>query len=628
MSSPSPGSPGGGWNLSRWSVLHPSFIGFLMLACSAAGMVAYWRMGRAEDPSFTIKTAVVSATWPGATAEEMERYVADLVEEKLRETPNLEYLQTYCMSDAMLMLVQLKGSVRGKAADDAWYQVRKKLDDIRSELPSGVLGPAVDDEYGDVYSAIYAMTGEEYTYAELKRLCEMARTRLLRIEDIEKVDVIGAQEEQIFVDFSHRKLSTLGITPLQIFDSVQRQGAMLRSGSIDTESDRIHVRVSRDFSGVENIQAIPVETAGKVFRLGDVATVTRGYETPPLFKTRFNGKPCVSVGVVMRKGGNIIKLGDAIENEMKVVRNMVPAGVEIGTIAFQPHVVEESVGEFLNSFFEALAIVLVVSFLSLGFRAGIVVALSVPLVLAISLILMEAIGMNLDRISLGALILSLGLLVDDAIIAVEMMAVKMEEGWSRVDAAAFAWTSTAFPMLSGTLITVAGFLPVGFAQSTSGEYAGGIFWVLGITLLVSWLVAVLFTPVLGVGLLPKHAAKSRDPSTRAGMFQTPFHRALRWVIQACVRRPVMVVSLTAMMFLAAMYGFTRLQQQFFPTSSRTEILVDIRMHEGSSIAATEAMTPKPSRGMCFTTQPTWAAVRLASFWRSTPTCPTRALQRW
>ena len=592
MSSPSPGSPGGGWNLSRWSVLHPSFIGFLMLACSAAGMVAYWRMGRAEDPSFTIKTAVVSATWPGATAEEMERYVADLVEEKLRETPNLEYLQTYCMSDAMLMLVQLKGSVRGKAADDAWYQVRKKLDDIRSELPSGVLGPAVDDEYGDVYSAIYAMTGEEYTYAELKRLCEMARTRLLRIEDIEKVDVIGAQEEQIFVDFSHRKLSTLGITPLQIFDSVQRQGAMLRSGSIDTESDRIHVRVSRDFSGVENIQAIPVETAGKVFRLGDVATVTRGYETPPLFKTRFNGKPCVSVGVVMRKGGNIIKLGDAIENEMKVVRNMVPAGVEIGTIAFQPHVVEESVGEFLNSFFEALAIVLVVSFLSLGFRAGIVVALSVPLVLAISLILMEAIGMNLDRISLGALILSLGLLVDDAIIAVEMMAVKMEEGWSRVDAAAFAWTSTAFPMLSGTLITVAGFLPVGFAQSTSGEYAGGIFWVLGITLLVSWLVAVLFTPVLGVGLLPKHAAKSRDASTRAGMFQTPFHRALRWVIQACVRRPVMVVSLTAMMFLAAMYGFTRLQQQFFPTSSRTEILVDIRMHEGSSIAATEAMAKR------------------------------------
>lgn len=580
------------WNLSRWSVVHPSFIGFLMLACSAAGIAAYLRMGRAEDPSFTIKTAVVSAAWPGATPEEMERYVADLLEAKLRETPNLEYLQTYCMSDAMLMLVQLKGAVRGKAADDAWYQVRKKLDDIRSDLPAGVMGPAVDDEYGDVYAAIYAFTGEDYSPAELKRLCEMARTRLLRVDDIEKVDLIGAQEEQIFVEFSHQKLSTLGITPLQIFDSVQRQGAMLRSGSIDTESDRIYVRVSRDFSGVEKIQAIPVEAAGKVFRLGDVATVTRGYENPPSFKTRYNGKPCVSIGVVMRRGGNILKLGKAVEQEMLAVKNLVPAGVDIGSIAFQPHVVEESVGEFLNSFFEALCIVLVVSFLSLGFRAGVVVALSVPLVLAISLVVMNSMGMNLDRITLGALILSLGLLVDDAIIAVEMMAVKMEEGWSRIDSAAFAWTSTAFPMFSGTLITIAGFLPVGFAESTSGEYAGGIFWVVGITLIVSWFVAVVFTPVLGIALLPKEIAKTQHATSHAPMFQTPFHRALRWIIRACVRRPAAVLCITAAMFVASALGFTRLQQQFFPTSSRTEIMVDIRMHEGSSIAATEAMAKR------------------------------------
>jgi multidrug efflux pump len=581
-----------GWNLSRWSVLHPSFIGFLMLACSAAGIAAYMRMGRAEDPSFTIKTAVVSATWPGATPEEMERYVADLVEAKLRATPNLEYLQTYCMSDAMLMLVQLKGEVRGKAADEAWYQVRKKLDDIRGDLPAGVMGPAVDDEYGDVYSAIYAFTGDEYSPAELKRLCEMTRNRLLRVEDVAKVDLIGEQEEQIFVEFSHQKLSTLGITPLQIFDSVQRQGAMVRSGSIDTDSDRIHVRVSRDFSEVENIQAIPVEAMGKVFRLGDVATVTRGYQTPAVFKTRYNGKPCVSIGVVMRNGGNIIKLGEAIEREMHVVRGLVPAGVDIGTIAFQPQVVEESVGEFLNSFIEALLIVLVVSFLSLGFRAGVVVALSVPLVLAISLVIMNMMGMNLDRITLGALILSLGLLVDDAIIAVEMMAVKMEEGWNRIDSAAFAWTSTAFPMFSGTLITIAGFLPVGIAQSTSGEYAGGIFWVVGITLIVSWFVAVVFTPVLGIALLPKEIAKTHQTTSHAPMFQTPFHRSLRWIIRACVRRPAAVVCITAAMFVAAVFGFTRLQQQFFPTSSRTEIMVDIRMHEGASIAATEAMAKR------------------------------------
>ncbi|MCU0707545.1 MAG: efflux RND transporter permease subunit [Pirellula sp.] len=577
------------WNLSRWSVLHSSFVLFLMLACSAAGISAYLRLGRAEDPTFTIKTAVVSAAWPGATPEEMQQFVAERVEEKLRETPNLDFLQTYCISDRMLTLVQLKDSARGKAAEDAWYQVRKKLDDIRSDLPSGVLGPAVNDEYGDVYSAIYAFTGDEYSYAELKRLCEMARTRLLRLDNIEKVDVIGEQEEQIFVEFSHRKLSTLGITPLQIFDSVQRQGAMLRSGSIDTDTDRIHVRVSRDFSGLEQLEAIPVEAAGKVFRLGDVAKVTRSYANPPLFKTRYNGKPCVSLGVVMQRGGNVLELGQAIEKEMEVVRSLTPIGVEIGTIAFQPHVVEESVGEFLNSFFEALVIVLVVSFLSLGFRTGIVVALSVPLVLAISLIIMEALGMNLDRITLGALILSLGLLVDDAIIAVEMMAVKMEEGWNRVDAATFAWTSTAFPMLSGTLITIAGFLPVGFAKSTSGEYAGGIFWVVGITLVVSWFVAVTFTPLLGVKLLPSHWKKSHDAASHAAAFQTPFHRVLRRLIQACVRRPWVVVGVTGAMFVAALFGFTRLQQQFFPTSSRTEVLVDVRMNEGASIAATERM---------------------------------------
>ena len=583
------------WNLSRWAVTHQAFVGFLMIACSIAGLVTYWQMGRAEDPSFTIKTALVGAVWPGATADEMQRYVAKKIEDKLRETPKLEFLLTYCISDRMMTLVQLQDSVRGRDVANTWYQVRKKLDDIRGELPASLIGPTVDDEYGDVYSAVYMFTGDDYSLAELKRVAQQARTRLLKVKDVEKVDIIGEQQEQILLEFSHRKLATLGVTPQQIFDSVARQSVMLRSGSVDTDEDRIHVRVDRSFSGIEQIEAVPVEASGRVFRLGDVAKVTRSYETPPSFLARYNGKPAVGIGVVMQKGGNVLELGKALTRQWQTISDDIPAGVEVNTVAFQPQVVKASVGEFLKSFMEALVIVLIVSFLSLGMRTGIVVALSVPLVLAISLVVMHSMGMNLDRITLGALILSLGLLVDDAIIAVEMMAVKMEQGWSRLDAATFAWTSTAFPMFSGTLITVAGFLPVGFARSTSGEYAGGIFWVVGITLVTSWLVAVLFTPLLGMRLLPE---PQRGTSNRAHgasghqAFDSPFHRVLRGMVRAAVTRPWLVVSLTFGLFLLAVLGMTRLQQQFFPRSSRPELLVDVRMNEGSSIGATSEMLRK------------------------------------
>ena len=583
------------WNLSRWAVTHQAFVGFLMIACSIAGLVTYWQMGRAEDPSFTIKTALVGAVWPGATADEMQRYVAKKIEDKLRETPKLEFLLTYCISDRMMTLVQLQDSVRGRDVANTWYQVRKKLDDIRGELPASLIGPTVDDEYGDVYSGVYMFTGDDYSLAELKRVAQQARTRLLKVKDVEKVDIIGEQQEQILLEFSHRKLATLGVTPQQIFDSVARQSVMLRSGSVDTDEDRIHVRVDRSFSGIEQIEAVPVEASGRVFRLGDVAKVTRSYETPPSFLARYNGKPAVGIGVVMQKGGNVLELGKALTRQWQTISDDIPAGVEVNTVAFQPQVVKASVGEFLKSFLEALVIVLIVSFLSLGMRTGIVVALSVPLVLAISLVVMHSMGMNLDRITLGALILSLGLLVDDAIIAVEMMAVKMEQGWSRLDAATFAWTSTAFPMFSGTLITVAGFLPVGFARSTSGEYAGGIFWVVGITLVTSWLVAVLFTPLLGMRLLPE---PQRGTSNRAHgasghqAFDSPFHRVLRGMVRAAVTRPWLVVSLTFGLFLLAVLGMTRLQQQFFPRSSRPELLVDVRMNEGSSIGATSEMLRK------------------------------------
>lgn len=561
-----------------------------MLAFSVAGYSAYRQMGRAEDPTFAIKTCVVGAAWPGATPNEMQRYVAQRIEDKLRETPKLDFLLTYCISDRMMTLVQLEDSVRGRDVADTWYQIRKKLDDIRGDLPSGLLGPNVDDEYGDVYSAIYSFTGEDYSLAELKRMCEQARKRLLKVKDVEKVDIIGEQQEQIVVEFSHRKLATLGITPQQIFDSVARQSGMRRSGSIDTDEDRIHVRVSRDFGGIEEIEAVPVEASGRVFRVGDVAKVSRSYETPPNFLMRYNGKPAVAIGLVMNKGGNVLELGKSLVQEMELLKSEIPVGVEIGSVSFQPKVVEASVGEFLKSFLEALAIVLIVSFISLGLRTGIVVALSVPLVLAISLIVMHAMGMNLDRISLGALILALGLLVDDAIIAVEMMAVKMEQGWNRLEAATFAWSSTAFPMFSGTLITVAGFLPVGFAPSTSGEYAGGIFWVVGISLITSWVVAVLFTPLLGLHLLPDppgHNPLGQVDSHHA--FDTRFHRLLRGLVRAAVSRPWMVVATTFALFMASVFGLTKLQQQFFPQSSRPELMVDVRMNQGASIGATTEM---------------------------------------
>ena len=575
------------FNLSRWAVTHPAFVTFLILACSVAGLQAYFQMGRAEDPSFTIKTGIVSAVWPGATSEEMQQQVADLVEVKLRETPYLDFLQTYCLSDRMMTLVQLKDSVPTKQVADIWYQVRKKLGDIKNDLPQGVIGPDVNDEYGDVYSALYAFNGDDFSPAELKRMCEEARKRLLRIADVEQVDIIGEQSERIYIEFSHQKLATLGISPSQIFESVQKQNVLVRSGSIDTATDRIHVRVSRDFDGIDQISAVPVQANGRVFRLDDIATVKRGYEDPTRYLVRYNGKPAVVLGGVMSKGGNVLKLGHALESELEIIREQVPVGVSIGNIAFQPHVVEESVGEFIRSFVEALVIVLVVSFLSLGFRTGIVVALSVPLVLSISLVVMNSIGMNLDRISLGALILALGLLVDDAIIAVEMMAVKMEEGWGRIDAATFAWTSTAFPMLSGTLITVVGFLPVGFARSSSGEYAGGIFWVVGITLIASWFVAVVFTPHLGLLLLPDfHKKKGEEHHVP---FQSAFHRFLRAIVRICVRRPIYVVAVTVVMFVGALFGFTKLQQQFFPLSSRAELIVDVRMNEGASIEATDRM---------------------------------------
>jgi multidrug efflux pump subunit AcrB len=572
------------FNLSAWAVKHQAFVLFLIIAMSIAGVGSYLQLGRAEDPSFTIKVMVIQAFWPGATAAEMQSQVADRIEKRLQELPYFDYVKTYSRPGMTVLQPVLKEDVPARRVPDIWYQTRKKSTDIKKDLPEGVIGPAFNDEYGDVFSAVYMISGDGLSLAELKDYAETARQRLLSVRDVAKVDIVGNVDQRIYIEYSYQKLSTLGISPLLIIDSIRKQNAMAPAGFVETGADRVYVRVSGAFTGVDAVAAVPVEDAGRTFRLGDITDVKRGYEDPPGFLVRHQGKPAVGVVVAMADGGNVLELGVNLGAAIKELRSQIPIGVEIEQIADQPKVVEESVGEFLKSFLEALIIVLVVSFLSLGWRTGIVVAIAVPLVLAIVFVVMDATSMNLDRISLGALIIALGLLVDDAIIAVEMMVVKMEQGLDRVEAASFAWTSTAFPMLTGTLVTAAGFLPVGFAKSTAGEYAGGIFWVVGLSLVISWFVAVIFTPYLGVKLLPQPSHAGHDG---AMLHASRPYRVLRSAVSWSVghRKTVIVVVLCT--FALAGVGFGFVQQQFFPTSERPELFIELRLPEGSAIGATE-----------------------------------------
>ncbi|MEW6122361.1 MAG: efflux RND transporter permease subunit [Pseudomonadota bacterium] len=583
----------GGFNLSAWAIRHRALTLFAILLLAASGTFAYFKLGRAEDPSFTIKVMVVSAIWPGATADEMQQQVADPIEKKLQALGHLDRLESYSRPGVSVIQVVLKDTTPPKSVPDLWYQVRKKVGDMRGELPSGVVGPFFNDEYGDVYSGLYMLSGDKVSPAELKRQAEIIRQKLLRVQDVQKVDLIGERPERIYIEFSHARLATLGITPQQIFQSLARQNAVVSGGAVDTKADRINLRLTGAFTGVEAIAAVPVAAGNAVFRLGDVATVRRGYEDPPSFIIRQHGRDAIGIGVSMEAGANILTLGANLKTAMDAAMRELPVGIDVTQVADQPHIVGESVGEFLKTFAEALVIVLVVSFLSLGFRTGIVVALSVPLVLAIVFLVMFADGMDLHRITLGALIIALGLLVDDAIIAIEMMVVKMEEGWDRAKAASFAWTSTAFPMLTGTLVTAAGFLPVGFARSSSGEYAGGIFWVVGIALIASWFVAVIFTPYLGYMLLPdfKKAGAHGDAHGHA-THDGRLYRAFRRVLDACLRHRFLVIGVTFGAFAASIAAFGMVQQQFFPTSTRTELFLEMRLPEGTSITATEATTRK------------------------------------
>ena len=573
------------FNLSGWAVSHPALILFLIIALGAAGFVSYQRLGRAEDPFFTVKVVNVSAIWPGATAEEMQMQVADPIEKKLQELPYFEKVQTYSKPSFTAMQVTFRDSTPPKEVPYLFYLLRKKLADVQGQLPTGLLGPVVNDEFSDVDSILYMMTGDGADYAQLKKAAEGLRQRLLKVSGVTKVDLYGTQDEKIYVEFSHAKLATLGITPQALFDSLAKQNNVVPAGTVETSAQRVPLRVTGALDGVKAVAETPVESNGRVFRLGDIATITHGYVDPPSFVVRQQGKPALGIGVVTAKGANILELGKDVADATAEFMNAVPQGINIDQIADQPKVVEHAVSEFVHSFIEALAIVLFVSFVALGWRTGIVVALSVPLVLAIVFIFMNAMSLDLHRITLGALIIALGLLVDDAIIAVEMMVVKMEQGWDRIRAASFAWESTAFPMLTGTLVTAAGFLPIGFANSAVGEYAGGIFWIVAIALVASWFVAVIFTPYIGVKLLPNiTVSHSHDPHA---VYETRIYRLLRGMIQWCVDHRVKVVLATVGIFALSIVAFGHVQQQFFPLSERPELFLQLRLPEGTAFRVTE-----------------------------------------
>ncbi len=583
------------FNLSEWALAHQQLVLYFIVALLVSGVIAYGTLGQAEDPEFTIKVIVINTQWPGASAEEVELQITEKLEKKLQETPWLDHVRSFSRPGQSMIFVLLKDYAPPKDVPEIWYQVRKKIADIRHTLPRGAQGPFVNDEFGDTFGTIFAFTADGFSYAQMKDYAERARQELLRIPNVAKVELLGEQAEKIYIEISHKKLATLGIDPLVIFNLLDSQNAMTPAGSVDTASDRIHLRVSGDFQSVDSIREIGIRANNRQFRLGDIARVYRGYVDPPALKMRFNGQDAIGLAVSMGKGGDIIELGKQLAPAIERVRANLPVGLTLHSVADQPTVVKRSVREFMSTLLEAVGIVLLVSFISLGFRTGVVVALCIPLTLAVTLLLMNIFAIDLQRISLGALIIALGLLVDDAIIAVEMMVNKMEQGWDRVRAASFAYTSTAFPMLTGTLVTAAGFLPVGFAKSSAGEYTFSIFAVVTIALLVSWVVAVIFTPYIGYKILP--AFQVHPDTHEDAVYQKKFYRLFRRLVTWCVRFRKTVLLATGLLFVLALAGFALVEQQFFPSSNRPELLIDLQLPEGASIRATQAEVLKMEKAL-------------------------------
>jgi multidrug efflux pump len=582
-----------GLNLSAIGVREQSVTLFLLIAIIAAGVVAFLQLGRAEDPSFTIKTLTVTAVWPGATAREMQDQVADRLEKRLQELRYFDRVETQAQPGQVTMSVTFKDTTPPSEIQDEFYQARKKLGDEAVRLPRGVIGPIVNDEYSDVYFALFAVRARNMPQRQLVAEADGFRNRLLGVEGVKKVVLIGERPQRIFVEVSYRRLATLGIAPATLFSALQEQNEVVPSGAVQTNAQTVRLRLDGAFQDLDAVRATPLAIDGRVLRVGDVADVRRGYEDPPTYLVRHQGEDALMLGVVMRERYNGTTLGKALADEVGAIRATLPLGLDFVQVTDQAKNIAEAYGEFMIKFAVALAVVLAVSLIALGFRVGIVVAAAVPLTLAVVFVVMLGTGRGFDRITLGALILSLGLLVDDAIIAIEMMVVKMEEGLDRVAAATFAWGATAGPMLTGTLVTIIGFLPVGFAQSTAGEYAGNIFWIVAFALIASWVVAVYFTPYLGVKLLPviRNVEGGHD-----AIYSTSRYARLRSYITRCVdaRRSIALATVAALVVAGLGLAFA-VPKQFFPSSDRAELLVDIAMPHGTSIAATSALTARLER---------------------------------
>lgn len=587
------------FNLSSWTLRHQSLIIFILALVTLFGVLSYRRLAQSEDPPFTFKVMVIRTLWPGATARQVQEEVTDRIARKLQETPDVDFLRSYSRPGESTLFFTIKDAAPPSQVPDTWYQVRKKVGDIAYTLPAGVQGPYFNDEFGDVYTDLYALQGDGYSPAQLHDYAERLRTELLGVQDVNKVDFIGDQEQRVYIEIPNAQLAKLGLTPQQIADAVDAQNSVSGAGLFTTVDDRVYVRPSGQFQDVDKLADTLIRVNGRSIRLGDIASITRGYTDPASQYMRFGGQAVLGMGVTMAASGDVIALGKRLGAETARLRASLPAGLKLTEVASMPHAVGHSIDDFVEAVAEAIAIVLVVSLISLGFRTGMVVVISIPLVLAATALCMYLFHIGLHKVSLGTLILALGLLVDDAIIAVETMAVKLEQGYDRLRAAAFAYTSTAFPMLTGTLVTVAGFLPIALAKSATGEYTRSIFEVSAIALLLSWLAAVIVIPLLGYRILSEHPTRRafgfhRDaeafstvvPTEHHDIYDTKFYRRLRGWIGWCVDRRGLVLGVTLALFVVGLAGFKLVPQQFFPSSDRPELLVDLRLPEGASLAAT------------------------------------------
>lgn len=608
-------SPFNSFNLSEWALRNKGLVLYFMILLGIVGLFSYSKLSQSEDPPFTFKVMVVQTYWPGATAQEVSLQVTDKIEKELMSTGLYDKIMAYSRPGESMVMFMAKDSLKSNQIPDVWYQVRKKVGDIKTQLPSGVQGPFFNDEFGDTFGNIYVLTGKDFDYATLKEYADRLQLRLQRVKDVSKVNLVGLQDQKIWIELSNTKAVQMGVPVTAIQEALAKQNSVTSAGFFETGTDRIQVRVSGALKSVDDLKKMPLLVGNRTIQLGDVAEIYRGFSEPAQPRMRFMGENGIGLAVSMRKGGDIIALGKNLETEFKTLQKSLPLGMELKKVSDQPVAVQRSIHEFVKVLAEAVIIVLLVSFFSLGFRTGLVVAFSIPLVLAMTFAGMNLFDVGLHKISLGALILALGLLVDDAIIAVEMMTIKMEQGYSRMKAAGFAWTSTAFPMLTGTLITAAGFLPIATAASSTGEYTRSIFQVVTIALIVSWIAAVVFVPYLGDKLLPDfnkvpqkapwyqrliarlrkqpepqpvihHTGEHFDP------YQSKFYQSFRKLVNWCVTYRKTVISITVGIFVLSVVMFKFVPQQFFPSSNRAEILVDLKLEEGASLTATEDAVKK------------------------------------